>query len=184
MRRGLGLIVGVLTAAHCAVAACAPPQAGPGPNTSSKQSQDQAHALAAMPPVHPPPGHRVVEDGSGRKQAGEASVYARHFQGRRTASGRRFDHRGNVAASRTLPLGTVAKVTNTQTGKTAVVQVQDHGPYVDGRTIDVSRATAAQLGITRHDGVAPVVVAPVVVPQADGSRKVGAGAVPGPATAE
>jgi rare lipoprotein A len=54
---------------------------------------------------------------------------------------------------------------------------------VDGRTMDVSRATARKLGISPKDGVAPVVVAPVVVPQPDGGVKVGAGAVPGPATA-
>jgi rare lipoprotein A len=153
-------------------------------DTHSPQVVAQAHKLAAEPPVPPPRGHRVLEDRSGRKQIGKASVYAARLQGRHMASGQRFDHRGNAAASKTLPLGTVAKVTNTQTGRTAIVQVMDRGPFVDGRTLDVTRATAAQLGITRHDGVAPVVVAPVAVPQKDGSVTPGAGALPGPATAK
>ena len=73
-------------------------------------------------------------------------------------------HAGRAAASKTLPLGTVAKVTNTATGKTAEVTVEDRGPYVDGRTIDLSRSTARQIGLGTHDGVAPVVVA---VPRSD-----------------
>ncbi len=143
----------------------------------------QARRLAQLPPVPPAHGHRIMPDGSGRKQIGKASTYAPRFQGRRMANGARFSHRGNAAASKTLPLGTVAKVTDLQTGRTAMVTVQDHGPFVDGRTVDVSRATAQELGLTRHDGVAPVVVAPVTVPQPDGGVKIGAGALPGPATA-
>jgi rare lipoprotein A len=152
-------------------------------DTGRPQVIAQARKLAAEPAVAPPHGHRVAEDRSGRKQVGQASVYAARLQGRRMAGGARLDQRGNAAASKTLPIGTVAKVTNTRTGQTATVRVLDHGPFVDGRTLDVTRATAAQLGITRHDGVAPVVVAPVAVPQKDGTIKVGAGAIPGPATA-
>ncbi len=145
------------------------------------QVQAQAQAAARLPVATPPPGHRLVEDRTGRKQVGKASVYAGHFQGRRMADGNRFRHSGISAASRTLPLGTVAKVTNQETGQTALVTIQDHGPYVDGRTVDLTRATANQIGITRRGGVAPVVVAPVAVPQRDGTVKPGAGAIPGPA---
>jgi rare lipoprotein A len=154
------------------------PSAGAGRDPAA-----EAHRLAALPPALPPHGHRSAIDPSGRKQAGEVSVYAKHFQGRRMADGARFSHASNAAASKTLPIGTVAKVTNLQTGRTAEVVVKDHGPFLDGRTMDVSRATARNLGISPKDGVAPVVVAPVVVPQPDGGVKVGAGAVPGPATA-
>ncbi len=65
-----------------------------------------------------------------------------------------------------------------------MVTVEDHGPYVDGRTVDVTRSSAEQLGIGSREGVAPVIVAPVAVPQPDGTVKPGAGAVPGPATAQ
>ena len=152
-------------------------------DTSNPQVQTEAHALAEKPPVLPPKGHRIVEDRTGRKQTGKASIYSRQFQGQRMANGRRFDHRGNAAASKSLPLGTVAKVTNIDNGRTSIVTVEDHGPYVDGRTLDVTHSTAEQLGITEKAGLAPVVVAPVAVPQPDGTVKPGAGALPGPATA-
>jgi rare lipoprotein A len=65
-------------------------------------------------------------------------------------------------------------VTNLDNGKSAVVEIRDRGPYVDGRIVDVSPHTARQLGM-QQQGVAPVEVAPIEVPQADGSVKDGAG---------
>lgn len=152
-------------------------------DVNTPQVQEQARTLARKPPLGPANGRRIVEDRSGRKQAGKASFYAPSFQGKTMADGRRFNHAGQAAASKTLPLGTVAKVTNTETGKTAEVTVQDRGPYVDGRTIDLSKSSAQQIGLDSRAGVAPVVVAPIAVPQPDGSVKPGAGALPGPATA-
>ena len=149
---------------------------------NNPQVQAEAKTQARKPPLAPVPGRRVAEDHSGRKQAGKASFYAPSFQGKTMADGHRFNHNGQAAASKTLPLGTVAKVTNLETGKTAEVTVEDRGPYVDGRTIDLTKATAQQIGLDGHDGVAPVIVAPVAVPQLDGSMKPGAGALPGPAT--
>ena len=151
-------------------------------DTSSPDVQRRAHRLAREPAVRPPYGRHIVEDHSGRKQLGKASVYAPHFQGRRMANGRAFDQSGRAAASKSLPLGTVAKVTNLQNGHTAIVTVEDHGPYVNGRVVDVTRATATRLGISKREGIVPVVVAPVAVPQANGAVMAGAGAVPGPAT--
>ncbi len=150
---------------------------------NNPQVQAEARTQARKPPLAPVHGRRVVEDHSGRKQAGKASFYAPSFQGKKMADGHRFSHSGKAAASKTLPLGTVAKVTNLETGKTAEVTVEDRGPYVDGRTIDLTKATAQQIGLDSRDGVAPVIVAPVAVPQPDGSVKPGAGALPGPATA-
>ena len=91
------------------------------------------------------------------------------------ANGERFDIASNAAASRTLPLGTVAQVRNLETGQTAVVEIEDRGPYVGGRVIDVSPHTADVLGM-KEDGVVPVEIAPIEVPQHDGSVKLGAGA--------
>jgi len=76
--------------------------------------------------------------------------------------------RGNNAASRTLPLGTVAKVTNVATGKSAIIRIEDRGPYIKGRIVDLSPSTAHEIGITRRLGVAKVVVAPIAVPLPDG----------------
>jgi rare lipoprotein A len=72
------------------------------------------------------------------------------------------------AASRTLPLGTTAQVTNLRDGKTAVVTIRDRGPYAKGRIIDLSPHTAMQLGIIKG-GVAQVEVIPMTVPQPNGS---------------
>jgi rare lipoprotein A len=77
-------------------------------------------------------------------------VYSPSFNGRRTASGRRFSQNENMAASKTLPLGSTARVTNLKTGKSATVEVVDRGPYVRGRIIDLSPATAGQLGMDRR----------------------------------
>jgi peptidoglycan lytic transglycosylase len=79
--------------------------------------------------------------------------------------------RGNNAASRTLPLGTVAKVTNITTGKSAIIRIEDRGPYIKGRIVDLSPSTAHKIGITRRLGVAKVVVAPIAVPLPDGRVK-------------
>jgi rare lipoprotein A len=87
-----------------------------------------------------------------------------------------MDPHGDNAASKTLPLGTTAKVTNLETGKSAVVTIQDRGPYVPGRIVDLSPATARQIGISHRKGVALVVVAPIAVPQPDGRIKLGAAA--------
>ncbi|MBS1494561.1 MAG: septal ring lytic transglycosylase RlpA family protein [Bacteroidetes bacterium] len=73
-------------------------------------------------------------------QEGEASWYGPGFHGRKTASGERFDTYEMTAAHKTLPFGTVLKVTNLSNGKTILVTVNDRGPYVRGRIIDLSKA--------------------------------------------
>lgn len=115
-------------------------------------------------------------DLTGRKRVGIASFYARSFDGRTMANGAPMNPRANNAASRTLPLGTTAKVTNLETGKSAVVRIEDRGPYVKGRIVDLSPHTARKIGITRRKGISRVVVAPIVVPLPDGGVKLGAGA--------
>jgi rare lipoprotein A len=92
------------------------------------------------------------------------------------ADGVPMDPQGDNAASRTLPLGTTAKVTNVETGKTAIVTIEDRGPYVDGRLVDLSPATAAKIGLTPRKGITKVVVAPIAVPLPDGKVKVGTAA--------
>jgi rare lipoprotein A len=115
-------------------------------------------------------------DLSGRKRVGKASFYAKQFSGKTMADGTPMDPEGDNAASRTLPLGTTAKVTNVETGKTAVVTIQDRGPYVDGRLVDLSPATASKIGLTPKKGITKVVVAPIAVPLPNGKVKEGAAA--------
>lgn len=86
------------------------------------------------------------------------------------ADGKRMDPHDGNAASKTLPLGTTAKVTNLDTGRSAVVKIQDRGPYVKGRIVDLSPATAREIGISPQDGVAPVEVTPLSIPQADAAK--------------
>lgn len=94
-------------------------------------------------------------------QRGLASFYhPENFTGRPMANGVPFDPGSNAAASRTLPLGTVAEVTNLKNGATRRVVIQDRGPYVEGRIIDLSPRIADELGM-RRDGVVPVEVRPV-----------------------
>ncbi len=115
-----------------------------------------------MPPAQPRLDH------SGHARTGKASFYARRFFGRRMADGTPMNPDEDNAASRTLPLGTKALVTNLETGRSAIVTIQDRGPYVKGRIVDLSPSTARNIGITREKGVARVEVVPIVVPQPDG----------------
>lgn len=82
-------------------------------------------------------------------EAGMASWYGSAFQGRRTASGQRFDMNQLTAAHKTLPLGTVVQVRNPLNGKTVDVTINDRGPFIQGRVIDLSYRAAVALGIVQ-----------------------------------
>lgn len=86
---------------------------------------------------------------------GTASYYGPGFHGRRTANGERFDMNGLTAAHRSLPFGTRLKVTNEKNGRSVVVRINDRGPFVGNRIIDLSRGAAARLGMV-NDGLARV----------------------------
>jgi peptidoglycan lytic transglycosylase len=134
---------------------------------------------AAADVVTPRADPKPQPDLSGRERTGVASFYADRFAGRKMADGNKMDPQCNNAASRTLPLGTVAKVTNLATRKSAVVTIQDRGPYVHGRIVDLSPSTARKIGITPKIGIAKVRVTPIVVPLPDGRIKL-ASAGPNP----
>jgi rare lipoprotein A (peptidoglycan hydrolase) len=80
------------------------------------------------------------------RQVGLASWYGGKFHGRKTASGERYDKHDMTCASRHLPFGTLLEVTNLANGKTAVVRVNDRGPFRKSRVLDLSRAAAEVLG--------------------------------------
>lgn len=156
------IFAGSLLAAPCAPAAPSPPAQATTAKASKAGPANKPRAL----------------DRSGKKQRGKASFYARKFAGRTMADGTPMNPRGDNAASKTLPLGTVARVTNLETGQSAAVTIRDRGPYVPGRVVDLSPATARAIGITRDDGVAPVEVAPLSLPPpAPGGAQPPAGAV-------
>jgi rare lipoprotein A len=83
----------------------------------------------------------------GGAQYGLASWYGRDFNGRPTASGEIFDMYGYTAAHRSLPFGTRVRVTNEANGSSVVVRINDRGPWVEGRILDLSYAAAKQLGM-------------------------------------
>ena len=126
--------------------------------------------------ISAPQATKPAPDLSARKRVGKASFYAPQFSGKTMANGVPMDPKGDNAASRTLPLGTRAKVTNVETGKTAVVTIEDRGPYVDGRLVDLSPGTAEKIGLTPQKGITKVVVAPIAVPLPNGKVKTGAAA--------
>jgi rare lipoprotein A len=110
-----------------------------------------SRAVVTTPPVAPspePPAARLEE-------VGLASWYGAPHHGRRTASGEIYDMHRMTAAHKTLPFGTRLLVTNRDTGRTAEVRINDRGPFVRGRILDVSYAAARQLGVTA-EGVFPV----------------------------
>jgi rare lipoprotein A len=120
-----------------------------------------------------PATDRPKADVSAQPRVGKASFYADFFGGRKMADGTPMDLNGDNAASRTLPLGTRARVTNLKTGQSAIVTIRDRGPYVHGRIVDLSPATARQIGITPKLGLAMVEVAPIRVPLPNGGVRWG-----------
>ena len=102
-------------------------------------------------------GEPIVE------QVGEASFYGAGFHGKKTATGEKFDQNDKTAAHPTLPLGTKATVTNLDNGASVDVKINDRGPYVKGRDLDLSKGAAKELGMTK-EGVAPVKIEAEVIP--------------------
>jgi rare lipoprotein A len=93
---------------------------------------------------------------------GIASYYAEEFQGRKTANGETYDMNGLSAAHRTLPYGTVVRVTNKENGKSVTVRINDRGPFKGDRVIDLSLGAAKELGMI-GTGTAAVVLEVVKV---------------------
>jgi rare lipoprotein A len=89
------------------------------------------------------------------RETGKASYYAGQFIGRKTASGEIFRKHKRTAASKTLPFGTVVRVKNLKNGKTVKVKINDRGPFVAGRIIDLSWKAARKIDML-EDGVVPV----------------------------
>ena len=102
------------------------------------------------------------------RQEGLASWYGRKFHGRRTANGEVYDMHAMTAAHRTLPLPSFARVTNPANGRSVIVRINDRGPFVKGRIVDLSYAAAQRLGVHGLASVQLVRVMPEEIRQGDG----------------
>jgi rare lipoprotein A len=129
-----------------------------------KEKSAEKPAAKANPKRLPVKNEKL--DRSGKPRQGKASYYANSFAGKKMADGTPMNPNANIAASRTLPLGTKVEVTNLENGKSEVVEVRDRGPYVEGRIVDVSPKVAEKLDM-KDDGVASVVVKPIELPPDD-----------------
>lgn len=97
-------------------------------------------------------------------QSGIASWYGDYFHGRKTSNGEYFDMYGYTAAHRSLPLGTIAMVSNLENSQHVIVRINDRGPYIDGRIIDLSYEAARAIEMT-EDGITEVAVRIISTPE-------------------
>jgi rare lipoprotein A len=135
--------------------------AASGPNSSEAAKITSRPAVKTVGPTTPKRSHKPKP-----YEVGTASWYGEQFQGKETASGEPFDMRDFTAAHPSLPLGTFVKITNLRNGRAVVVRINDRGPVVDGRIIDLSYNAARALGFkerglqrVRLDLVQPTTVA-------------------------
>lgn len=98
------------------------------------------------------------------KKNAHASYYHHKFNGRRTASGKKFDNNGYTAAHKKLPFGTKLKVTNEANGKSVIVEVTDRGPFSKAREIDLSRRAFMEITSNKNSGVTIVTIEEVIEP--------------------
>ena len=110
-----------------------------------------AMAQTTPAPAAPAPAPRTgsLSGAVGETQTGLAAYYSHRLNGRRTASGERFNNGAMTTAHQTLPFGTKVKLTNVKNGRSVVLRVTDRGPTQPNRIVDVSRAAAQRLGILR-----------------------------------
>jgi rare lipoprotein A len=99
--------------------------------------------------------YQVMKTSNHYEEKGVASWYGRKFNKKRTSSGERFNMYRMTAAHKTLPLSTYVKVTNLTNGKHVIVKVNDRGPFISNRLIDLSYAAAKKLGMVNR-GTVPV----------------------------
>jgi len=134
------------------VTACSQTADPPGPAAAAIPAQTHAaSAVVIAGSAAPDP----LEQPARQSQTGIASWYGEPFHGRLTASGEVFDMEALTAAHPDLPLRSLARVTRLDNGASVVVRINDRGPFVHGRIVDLSRAAARRLGLL-EDGVAEV----------------------------
>lgn len=130
-----------------------------GMSSTDKASAFYVRSIDIAPtselPLPPPPLPRFRASNKYFHQVGIASYYADSFNGRKTSSGVKYEPYRYTAASKTIPLGSIIKVTNLENGKTVLVEVNDRGPYVGKRILDLSRVAASRLHFI-HKGLTKI----------------------------
>ncbi|MBV9931172.1 MAG: septal ring lytic transglycosylase RlpA family protein [Alphaproteobacteria bacterium] len=113
------------------------------------QSLERAVAEVANAPTQPSLDAKIAVVQQAFEPVGEgtASYYGRELAGNRTSSGERFDPAGFTCAHRSLPLGTILRVTNLANGRSVIVRVNDRGPFTRGRILDMSLAAAREIAM-------------------------------------
>ncbi len=161
---GLPLARLAATVAAAVILGCA----GPAPGPSSGQPDTGAKAPAA-PKIGSKPyrigknWYHPLPHAHGFSQRGLASWYGKDFHGRKTSNGEVYNMYALTAAHKTLPLGTWVRVRNLQTGRSLDVRINDRGPFVKGRIIDLSYTAASRLGVV-GPGTAPVEIVALASP--------------------
>ena len=140
----LGLLASFVVASACTVSPRYPSPSAPPETDRSANLPEQPDRVRT----------RTVST-EGAYQVGMASYYAHKFHGRQTANGEIFDMYGISAAHRELPLGTVIRVTHLQNGKSLELRVNDRGPFIPGRILDLSLGAAQKLDMIEA-GVAEI----------------------------
>jgi rare lipoprotein A len=126
-------------------------------NPPSEQSQASRKKPAQKPYTVNGKRYEPLSSHQGFEQEGLASSYGREFHGRTTSNGEQFDMTAMTAAHKTLPMGVYVRVQHKRSGKEVVVRINDRGPFVGDRIVDLSESAAARLGMLQ-EGVAPVKV--------------------------
>lgn len=138
-----------------------PPATKPAPITEQSAAVDLPRSKRGNPPFYEVYGVRytVMNSSSGYRAKGVASWYGKKFHGRDTSNGERYNMYAMTAAHKTLPLPTNVRVTNLENGKSIVVRVNDRGPFVKNRLIDLSYAAAVELDVVKNGTAMVEVVA-------------------------
>ncbi|MGH7935032.1 MAG: septal ring lytic transglycosylase RlpA family protein [Candidatus Binataceae bacterium] len=122
-------------------------------------------SMSAMVPALRPPSRTMPRTARiGHEHVVVASWYGPGFAGRRTSSGERYDPDRLTAASKTLPIGSLVRVTNPDNGRSVDVRINDCGPFVRGRGLDLSKRAAERIGM-KHKGVGRVRITEVGRPR-------------------
>ncbi|HEY7403189.1 MAG TPA: septal ring lytic transglycosylase RlpA family protein [Candidatus Angelobacter sp.] len=154
----------------------APPPASPVSTPAPSRIPTPTPTPLPVPatPAAPKPDAEIIVPKNARvlySEVGYASWYGPGFQKRNAANGQPYDMNAMTAAHRTLPLGTIARVTDLKTGDSVLLRITDRGPFVNDRVIDLSRAAARKLSVFQHGtALVRIEVLETPAPIAEGGR--------------
>jgi len=171
LKRKLGVVAGRIGVSSLPVAAtlvaaiviagCSQPPVAP--ETAPLPARAAPAAPPAAPTPQPPPPRAEQQPKPLATERGRISLYGAEFAGKATASGERFDPEALTMAHRTLPFGTLVRVTNVENDRSVEVKVNDRGPAVSSRIADLSLAAARKIGMVK-DGVVEAILEVVTIP--------------------